>query len=732
MAVNPDDVHAISIATVAQYREAELKLLALIASYLSKGMDAPTWAEDRLAAVSALRRAAQLTLGELEQNTSLEVRQHLAEAYRTGYGTAVTALGLEQATQDAARAATTTVTRVAAMESLAAAVMTDIGERSQNVLRHVMDVYRAVVLQSASVGVAAGLTRRQASQDAYARFVAKGVTSFTDAAGRTWRLSSYVEMALRTVTQRAAVQGQEDRQTSLGLDLMVVSDSPGECEMCRPFENKILSISGAHRGRVEMPSVTTGELVTVDVLMSTAEARVAGLWHPNCTHAGRAYLPGATKIPTGPTADPELNEAKTRQREIERHIRGWKEREAAALTPEAKTAATRKVRAWQGEMRQHLEDNPKLKRLPYREQIGAGNLPPRGDGLGGRKPKPPPVPDDGLDTMEDHQLRSLATEFEIPNSGELDRASLLQELRKAGAVSTERHRQMMADEKAEITRRQTAAAKARYHPDLTGLEDLVADAEIAARDGVRTTLSGGAVGVSEQVGLPDGRNLFSKDSGDWYGRPGTVVTDSEQLVALVGRAMGAPVPRVFRDSETHIWTDWAEGRIGHEWFTNKLLASLDGPPDNDFLRGVVDSGPGRRLGLLDLITQNQDRHTANWLVTDDGHLTGIDHGNAWWDVADALAQQSDEGFAQVVRGELGGVFVRERWFDQDRLEQDGTAIPVDTDIWTQPDVAEVRHRLQSLRRDFARFGHEAWLDYSLRVLDLLEPYARGTRSIFDD
>ncbi len=413
MAVNPDDVHAISIATVALYRETELKLLTLIAQALAKGMDAPTWAEDRLAAVSALRRAAQLTLGELEQNTAPEVRQHLAEAYRTGYGAAVTALELEQATQTAAQAATATVTRVAALESLASAVVTDIGERSRNVLRHVMDVYRSVVLQASAVGVAGGLTRRHASQDAFARFVAKGVTSFTDAGGRTWRLSSYVEMALRTVTQRAAVQGQTDRLESLGVDLVTVSDSPGECPLCRPWEGKVLSLGGAAAGVIKAKSVTTGRMVNVTVSGTLVEAMAAGLLHPNCTHVIRAYLPGATQLPKGDLSDPELNEAKTRQREIERKIRGWKEREVAALTPEAKTAATRKVRGWQGEMRQHLEDNPKLKRLPYRERIGAGNLPPK-TGVPGRSTPVPPKPSPAAAPFHRHLdgIEDLATAVE--------------------------------------------------------------------------------------------------------------------------------------------------------------------------------------------------------------------------------------------------------------------------------------------------------------------------------
>ncbi|MEO3860883.1 phage minor capsid protein [Acrocarpospora sp. B8E8] len=86
------------------------------------------------------------------------------------------------------------------------------------------------------------------------------------------------------------------------------------------------------------------------------------------------YLPGVTKAPTK-TADPEGDRARQRQRAIERKIRQYKERELAALTPEAKAAAKVKVKQWQSIMRDHLKANPKLKRQSHREAIGAGSIP---------------------------------------------------------------------------------------------------------------------------------------------------------------------------------------------------------------------------------------------------------------------------------------------------------------------------------------------------------------------
>ncbi|MBM0275332.1 phage minor capsid protein [Micromonospora tarensis] len=380
MALTGEQIEAVTRSTVDLYRAAEQAILREVTRHLLAGIDAPTWAVERLGALATLRRTVEQVLQQVEADGAEQIRETLARAYRTGQAAATTGVPAQLLPRDpdAVRAAglvAEVVTRAGVVENLAAALVADVGERHSNVLRHVLDVYRTVIQQATAVSVAGGQTRRQASQFAYRRFIDQGLSSFTDSRGRVWRLSSYVEMAVRTVTQRAAVQGQTDRLQTLGLDLVIVSNSPRECERCRPWEGKVLSISGTRRGRVEMPNRVGAGTVTVDIAGTVSEARADGLQHPNCTHALRVYLPGATKIPKGDLANAKGYEAKQRQREIERQIRHWKEREIGALDDVDKAYAVDKVRQWQAEMRRHLADNPELKRLRYRETIGAGNLP---------------------------------------------------------------------------------------------------------------------------------------------------------------------------------------------------------------------------------------------------------------------------------------------------------------------------------------------------------------------
>nr|WSU78570.1 phage minor capsid protein [Streptomyces anulatus] len=203
------------------------------------------------------------------------------------------------------------------------------------------------------------------------------MTSFTDRAGRRWKHTSYAEMAVRTAVGRAATEVHMRTLEAAGVELVIVSNSPRECPLCRPWETRVLAIGGPDGARtVEVEHGThDDEMVPVRVAGSLDEARRAGLQHPNCRHSVSAYTPGITRTETA-RPDPEGYEAGQRQREIERAIRKYKRRAAAVTKPEERTAANAKTRQWQSTMRDHLTAHPDLRRLRAREQEGASNLPP--------------------------------------------------------------------------------------------------------------------------------------------------------------------------------------------------------------------------------------------------------------------------------------------------------------------------------------------------------------------
>lgn len=355
MAVTARQVDHLTDALVALYGEAERVLLHRIATALAKGMDSPHWAEQKLMEVQLLLARCRGDLQTLAGKSTDEISAMLMQAYNTGRAGAladVAVAGL--ASRIAAGGELATVHQIRALldETLNGAI-----GQQQTILRTVDDIYRQVIAEASPLQLAGVETRREVAQRALNKFADRGITSFTDAAGRKWSMTSYTEMSTRTAARRAQWKGHAEQLQQLGQDLVIVSDHSQECTLCRPWEGKILSLSGAPR------------VDGVQVAGTLEQAQAAGLGHPGCRHTFGVYLPGVTKVPTG-TADPQGDTDRQRLRYLERGVRAWRAREAAALSPEARQQAAAKAREWQARIRQHVADTG-VKRQPQRERLGA-------------------------------------------------------------------------------------------------------------------------------------------------------------------------------------------------------------------------------------------------------------------------------------------------------------------------------------------------------------------------
>jgi hypothetical protein len=342
----------------------EAALLRLVAQLLAKDTktESRVWQAERLAELQWLKQKAQRATAAEMPGIEQAIRDAVLQAYNHGTATAVTDL---DATGREFRPGGLPAAETAL--SLASQPIEQTRRAAAMIPQILGAAYRDAVAAGAADVLSGGSTRLAASQRVLDRLLADGIRGFTDTAGRRWSLDTYVEMAVRTTTGQAAVAGHVAQLGAVGVDLVVVSDSPRECPLCRPWEGKVLSLSG-QVGAVILPAITGGDPVTVKVAGTLAQAKAAGFQHPNCTHRVTAYLPGATKLDP-PKSDPAGYVDKQRQRALERKVREWKRREHLALTDEARAGARVKVRAWQKALREHVDAND-LKRLPYRERVG--------------------------------------------------------------------------------------------------------------------------------------------------------------------------------------------------------------------------------------------------------------------------------------------------------------------------------------------------------------------------
>lgn len=376
MPVSPAMAEDLARAVAKLYEDAELALLEKLRKALLEGIESPKWAEIKLRSIGDLREALETITDALQTDANGAVGRALAEAYGRGRQAAVAELGaLDIGRELQARRV---LPNAPAVDRLAASYADDTRPLYVRITRAVLDVYRSIVTRASSSTLLGGLTRRQASQRALDQFAQRGVTGFVDKSGRAWELAAYAEMAVRSVTARAAIEGHIDALAEIRVGLVIVSDAPLECPLCRPWEGEILTLgtqSGPHTIRAEHAIQPTGLLartrtVAVHVAGSLTEARAAGLFHPNCRHSLSAYLPGVTTRPPHHATPGTTYEDTQRQREIERHIRAWKRRQAAATDEQSFRRAGAYVRKWQAAQREHVAAHDALRRKPQREQIG--------------------------------------------------------------------------------------------------------------------------------------------------------------------------------------------------------------------------------------------------------------------------------------------------------------------------------------------------------------------------
>lgn len=381
MPVDPRYVDHVASAVAAVYAEAELALVRMVSRALAQDVDRPGWATRKLAEVSAVRRAAQLIVDAVEPRAQRAARAAVAAGYRAGNRAAVVELAERVAGDVGPWARGADTRRGSAVQALADAIVRELQPVHRAILPQTVNAYRSAVAGATARVHAGGIPQRQAAQAAWQALTDRGIVGFTDAAGRRWRLHTWVEMATRTAVQRAAIAGFVDELTAAGEDLVYVTDTAGECEMCRPWEHRVLSLGALTAGPHRL-ATPTGRRVTVLVAGTVDEARAAGLFHPNCRHALARYIVGRTRL-ARVVPNPAAYAARQQQRYLERQVRHWREREAAALDPATRAAAARKVTAWEGTLVEHVERH-RLQRLRYREQIGAGfEAPPsrRGDAV---------------------------------------------------------------------------------------------------------------------------------------------------------------------------------------------------------------------------------------------------------------------------------------------------------------------------------------------------------------
>ena len=265
---------AADLAQLAQaYRDAEANILRLIAQALEKGAEGTgNYYKAQYSELSKIRHDVDAELAAALAKTNQELAGLLAANSQGAAAAAVPGVMPPAINTDAINALTLeTAASMASMKS--------------GVLRSVNDVFRQITRVVSTRGIMSGETMKDRLQAALNEYAAKGLTAYTDAAGRQWKIDSFAEMALRTATNRAQNQGRSEQFKTYGINLIRTSQHMGCSDLCLPYQGKILSLDG-RTGTVTEVDPSTGNNVTVTITATMDNAIANGYHHPNAVLGG--------------------------------------------------------------------------------------------------------------------------------------------------------------------------------------------------------------------------------------------------------------------------------------------------------------------------------------------------------------------------------------------------------------------------------------------------------------
>lgn len=235
----PSDRQAARLARI--YASAQRTIVAQVTAALRSGNLA-------LASERRMQLAAVLAvLDQLGAATDPLARDTVHQAFTDGSTLAARDLARQAGVKVSAVQVPWSFTGVSreAVATLEDSIIGRLRTARQTVGRQVDDVFARAGRRQALRSLLGAEGSPQAATRALTRDLRRrGATGFVDRAGKRWALDTYSEMAVRTVTREAVVQGSMTRMASHGVNLARVSTHGGSCKICLPWEGRLISLDG--------------------------------------------------------------------------------------------------------------------------------------------------------------------------------------------------------------------------------------------------------------------------------------------------------------------------------------------------------------------------------------------------------------------------------------------------------------------------------------------------------
>ena len=164
-----------------------------------------------------------------------------------------------------------------------------------SILRFTNDKYRQIIYDAQVYANTGAGTIQQAVDMASKDFLSAGINSILYSNGARMNIASYAEMAIRTATKRAYLQGEGEKRQEWGVHTVLVPNRGGGCPYCIKFQGKIF-VDDVWSGGSEAESKESGYPLLSDAIKKK-------LFHPNCKDTTVTYFEGISTKPTPPTRE---------------------------------------------------------------------------------------------------------------------------------------------------------------------------------------------------------------------------------------------------------------------------------------------------------------------------------------------------------------------------------------------------------------------------------------------
>lgn len=167
------------------------------------------------------------------------------------------------------------------LDALINATTNDMQRAEYAVLRMTNDQYRSIIFNAQVYANTGAGTYAKAVDMATRDFLSAGINCIEYQNGRRVNISAYAEMALRTASKRAYLQGEGETRQKWGIHTVIMNKRTNACPKCAPFAGRVI-VDDVWSGGTREEAEKGGYL-----LMSECIAQ--GLYHPNCQDSHSTY-----------------------------------------------------------------------------------------------------------------------------------------------------------------------------------------------------------------------------------------------------------------------------------------------------------------------------------------------------------------------------------------------------------------------------------------------------------